>query len=158
VDADTRPPEGWLETVVREFHADQTLVALSGPFIYYDLPARVRALVDIFYRVGWLLHIVNHRLFRRGAMLQGGNFVVRRKALERIGGYDTRFEFYGEDTDIARRIQKVGRVRFTWDLPMSASGRRLRKEGVLTMGRRYAVNHVWTLVFKKPYTRRVKEL
>jgi N-terminal domain of galactosyltransferase len=117
-----------------------------------------KAGVYIFYRVGWVLHTVNHRVLKKGAMLQGGNFVLRREALERIGGYDTRFEFYGEDTDMARRIQKEGEVRFTWELPVWASGRRLRKEGVLTMGSRYAANHVWTLVFKRPYTRSVKEL
>ena len=60
--------------------------------------------------------------------MQGGNFVVRRDALQKIGGYDTNISFYGEDTDVARRLSKVGHVKFTFDLPALSSGRRLAKE------------------------------
>jgi GT2 family glycosyltransferase len=86
-------------------------------------------------------------------MLQGGNFIVRRDMMEKIGGYDTTIEFYGEDTDIGRRMAKVGRVKFTFKLPMYSSGRRLAKEGVFTMAFRYSLNHVWIIFFKKPYTK-----
>ena len=61
-------------------------------------------------------------------MLQGGNYVVRREALEKIGGYNLEISFYGEDTDVARRIQKEGRVRFTFEFPIYASGRRINQE------------------------------
>ncbi|PIX90238.1 MAG: glycosyl transferase family 2, partial [Candidatus Moranbacteria bacterium CG_4_10_14_3_um_filter_45_9] len=37
VDADTLMPQGWIETVFTEFSTDSKLVALSGPYIYYDL-------------------------------------------------------------------------------------------------------------------------
>ena len=41
IDSDVILTEGWLAKVLHEFsHADD-LVALSGPFIYYDLPASV---------------------------------------------------------------------------------------------------------------------
>ena len=36
-----------------------------------------------------------------GAVLYGGNFAVRREALEAIGGFDTSIEFPGEDTNLA---------------------------------------------------------
>lgn len=49
-------------------------------------------------------------------MIQGGNFVVTRAALQAIG--DTSIRFYGEDTDIARRLNQVGEVRFTLGLKM----------------------------------------
>ena len=64
-------------------------------------------------------------------MLQGGNFVVRRTALEEIGGYNPKFSFYGEDTDLARRLNSVGAVKFTFRLPALSSGRRLIEEGML---------------------------
>ncbi len=38
IDADTILPEGWLRTALREFERIPNLVALSGPFIHYDLP------------------------------------------------------------------------------------------------------------------------
>ena len=152
IDADTMLTEGWLETVLTEFAKDEQLAALSGPFIYYDLSASHRALTRVFYIAGYLSHLVNHHVLRAGAMLQGGNFIVRRTHLEQAGGFDTSIEFYGEDTDVARRISKVGKVKWTFRLPMYASGRRLAKEGIVTMGLRYAGNYLHTLVRGKPLT------
>lgn len=152
IDADTMLTEGWLETVLTEFAKDEQLAALSGPFIYYDLSASHRALTRVFYVAGYLSHLVNQHILRIGAMLQGGNFIVRRTHLEQAGGFDTSIEFYGEDTDVARRISKVGKVKWTFRLPMYASGRRLASEGIVTMGLRYAGNYLHTLVRGKPLT------
>ena len=85
-------------------------------------------------------------------MVQGGNFVLRRTALEQIGGFNTAISFYGEDTDIARRVAKVGDVRFSFDLKMYSSARRLKKEGMLTMAARYTINYFWIMFRKKPFT------
>jgi GT2 family glycosyltransferase len=86
-------------------------------------------------------------------MVQGGNFVLSREALEAIGGYDVSITFYGEDTDIARRLHHVGKVMFTFDLKMLSSARRLKHEGMITIAWRYAVNYFWTTFFKHPFTR-----
>ncbi|OGC88976.1 glycosyl transferase family 2, partial [Candidatus Adlerbacteria bacterium RIFCSPHIGHO2_02_FULL_54_18] len=110
IDADTIVPPGWLARVLGEFSKNSTLVALSGPYLYYDLPAWKRALVKVFYFVGWLIHLLNHYVLHKGAMLQGGNFVLKRSAWEKAGGFDTTISFYGEDTDVARRISEHGRV------------------------------------------------
>jgi glycosyltransferase involved in cell wall biosynthesis len=152
IDADTRMPQGWIEEVCKEFESRGSLIALSGPFIYYDLPVMTRYLTRVFYALGFGINIINHLLLKKGAMLQGGNFVVRRSALERIGGYDLRFDFYGEDTDIARRLQELGDVTFSFQLPIYSSGRRLKQEGTLITGWRYCVNHFWTMFFKEPFT------
>lgn len=152
IDADTMPPEGWLETVLAEFSGDERLAALSGPFIYYDLPPLHRALTRLFYIAGYLSHLTSQHVLRTGAMLQGGNFVVRRTHLDRAGGFDTSIEFYGEDTDVGRRISKVGKVKWTFRLPMYASGRRLKHEGVIATGLRYAANFFSVLARGKPLT------
>jgi hypothetical protein len=86
-------------------------------------------------------------------MLQGGNFVVRRAVLQNIGGFDTTITFYGEDTDIARRLAIQGRIWWTWRLPIHASGRRLRAEGLMRSGVRYALNFFSILFFKRPATK-----
>ncbi len=152
IDSDTMLPEGWLATVLREFARDERLAALSGPFIYYDLPPFQRASVRVFYFFGYLSHLVNQYIFRAGAMLQGGNFIVRRTHLEQAGGFDTSIEFYGEDTDVARRVSKVGKVKWTFRLPMYASGRRLVHEGVVMTGLRYTGNYLHTLLRGRPLT------
>jgi len=53
------------------------------------------------------------------------------------GGFDTSITFYGEDTDVARRISRVGTVKWTFKLPMYTSGRRLAHDGVMRTGIRY---------------------
>lgn len=158
VDSDTRLPKGWLTTVVSEFEKDSELAALSGPFIYYDLSKFSRALVFVFYSFGYALHRISLFFSGKGAMLQGGNFIVTRKALEEIGGYDTTIAFYGEDTDVARRISKIGKVKWTFALPMYASGRRLKGEGILTMGFKYALNYASTSFFGKPATQKYTDI
>jgi GT2 family glycosyltransferase len=100
-----------------------------------------------------MTYAINRYILRVGSMVQGGNFVVSRPALENIGGFNLDITFYGEDTDIARRLNEVGEVLFTLDLKMLSSGRRLRHEGILTMAARYSVNYFWTTFLKRPYTR-----
>lgn len=153
IDADTLLPEGWLTRVLDAFAHDPKLVALSGPYIYYDVTPTVRRMARLFYLVGFGTYSFNRFVLRVGSMLQGGNFVVTRAALERIGGYDPAFTFYGEDTDVARRLHRVGRVRFTLDLPAYSSGRRLAGEGVFMVGWRYSVNYLWATFVGKPFTR-----
>ncbi len=152
IDADTILTEGWLDTVDREFARDSKLVALSGPFVYFDMPAVARALVRVFYLAGLLIHLLSQHVLHVGAMIQGGNFVARRSALEAIGGYDTSIAFYGEDTDIARRLSKVGRVKWTFRLPIKSSGRRLLEEGVFRTGLRYTLNFFWVTLSGRPWT------
>ncbi|MDP1688614.1 MAG: glycosyltransferase family 2 protein [bacterium] len=154
IDADAEVPDDWIKKIYDKFSADKNIVALSGPYIFYDLPPLINFSTKIFYGLGYVIHRAIHFIFRKGGMIQGGNFVLRRDALDKAGGFNVdEIEFYGEDTDIALRMQKVGKILFSFDFKMYTSGRRLSKEGVLTMGLRYAINHFWTLVFKKPYTK-----
>ncbi len=152
VDADSRLTPGWVDRVLRAFRANPELAALSGPLLYYDLAPRQRALVHIFYMTAWMTYIMNRYVLRVGSMVQGGNFVVSRPALERIGGFNLAITFYGEDTDIARRLHDVGDVIFTFDLKMFSSARRLKREGILTMAGRYTINYLWTIFLKRPFT------
>ena len=45
IDADTVIPPGWLTEVMRQFNKSKTLVAISGPYIYYGVPRRVNLVV-----------------------------------------------------------------------------------------------------------------
>lgn len=152
VDSDSRLTEGWVKRVLDEFAADPKLVSLSGPFIYYDLSPRQRTSVQIFYAAAFLVYAINRYILRAGSMVQGGNFVLRRDALNKIGGFDTSIAFYGEDTDIARRMHQVGRVKYTRKLKMYSSARRLKNEGMLRIAARYTLNYFWTTFRKKPFT------
>jgi glycosyltransferase involved in cell wall biosynthesis len=158
IDADCLLPPGWIEKVYRQFTLDDGLVALSGPYKYYDLSILTNISVRAYYLLTFGFHLVIHHILGKGAVVQGGNFVLRRTALEEIGGFNTDIKFYGEDTDIARRIQKIGRVKFMLSLKMSSSGRRLSKEGVFKMAARYVINYFWIIFFKKPFTKKYRNV
>ena len=91
-------------------------------------------------------------------MLQGGNFIIRRTALEKANGFDTNIEFYGEDTDIARRISKFGKVIWTFQLPILASGRRLAKEGLINAAIKYTRNFIWISFCGVPYDQKYTDI
>lgn len=152
VDADSRLPEGWLRRVLQEFDRTPDLLAVSGPLVYYDLDPIESAMVRIFYLLAWTTYVINRYVLRVGSMVQGGNFVVSRSAMDRIGGFDVSIAFYGEDTDIARRLNQLGEVRFTFALKMLSSARRLKKEGIFRMAVRYSMNYLWTTFLERPFT------
>ncbi|MFZ3020305.1 MAG: glycosyltransferase [Minisyncoccia bacterium] len=152
VDADSILPKGWLSKVLHEFNSDEELLGLSGPLIYYDLPVHMRLFTKSWYVFGLAFDNLNHFLFKRGAMFQGGNYVVKKKAIEDIGGFDTSIEFYGEDIDIGKRLRQIGKVKWTLSLPMHSSGRRLREKGVIKMAFIYGINYLSTAFLGKPAT------
>jgi glycosyltransferase involved in cell wall biosynthesis len=152
LDADTELGKGWTLRAERAFAKDPNLVCLSGPFIYYDLPPGVRLLVKFFYGMSYIVYLLNNFIFHSTSVIQGGTEIVRRDALQKIGGHNVSLTFYGDDADLARRLSKVGEVRFSFKFTMRSSGRRLAKEGTFTMGWRYAMNYFWITIFHKPFT------
>lgn len=153
VDADCLMPPGYLSRVLRSFAADPRLTLLTGPFFYYDLPQLSQVVTIVFYLFQFIPNIVGQRILKIGAVAQGGNFTARRSALVKVGGYDTSLTFYGEDTDIAIRLSRVGLVRFSFRISMKTSGRRLRKVGVLRAGTLYTLNIIFMFLWGRPLTR-----
>jgi len=153
IDADTLVPEGWLDTVYSEFERDSGLVCLSGPYVYYDLSGWNRFLVEAFYVLTKLIYLMNRYVLRVGSVVQGGNFVFKRQAWADVGGYDRSIEFFGEDTDVAVRLSKIGGVKWTFKLKMKTSGRRLEKEGVFKTAATYTLNFFWVTFRGKPATK-----
>lgn len=149
IDADNVLPLNWLRTAIAAF--DEGTVALSGPLVYYDLPFYVRALSKGFYGLAWLSH-------QALPMLQGGNFIVRRDALESVGGFDHSFPFMGEDTSQAVRLAKVGKIKFVPSLWIYSSGRRLRKEGVIYTTFVYVLNYYAAHFLGRPVTKDYRDI
>ncbi len=154
IDADTLMPPGWIDTVMSEFERRPNLVALSGPYVYYDLSRWNRALVTIFYGATYLIYLVSRFVLRVGSVVQGGNFVFKRSAWLKVGGFDRSIQFFGEDTDVAVRLSKVGGVKWTFRLRMLTSGRRLAKEGVFQTAGTYVLNYFWVTFVGVPATKK----
>ncbi len=131
VDADCRAPRDWLRRIAREFEGPTPPVAVTGPYRFYDWDLIGRVLIRMYdYSLAPATHLLAQYVFGLGAVLYGGNFAVTRQALAAIGGFDTTIEFHGEDTNLARRVSKAGRVRLKQDCWVFTSARRYK-----TMGR-----------------------
>ncbi|RDE09279.1 glycosyltransferase family 2 protein [Pelagibacterium lacus] len=152
IDADTIVPPGWLDTALSEFKKDEGLVCVSGPYIYHDLPWTSRAITEGFYWLTKAIYLINRYVLKVGSVVQGGNFVFRRDAWLKAGGYNQSITFYGEDTDIAVRLSRVGGVKWTFKLRMLTSGRRLQKQGVVRTGLTYTLNFFAVTFRGKPVT------
>jgi glycosyltransferase involved in cell wall biosynthesis len=158
IDADSILPRGWIDRAVAAFERDRRLVALSGPYFYYDLSSFTQLFVILWYLSAVVIMVVAQHVARRSAMMQGGNYVVRRSALERIGGYNTAVTFYGEETDLASRLVPMGIVRFSFRFRLRTSGRRIRKEGVVATGSNYAFNGLSVLLSGRPASHRYTDI
>ncbi len=151
-DADTKMPNDWVKKINKYFEKDGKTVCVSGPYIYYDQSFIGKILVWIYWLFAYIMY------FLVGYMAVGGNFAVRKEALLKIGGFDQNISFYGEDTDIARRLSKVGKVKFFLNLYMYTSARRLKNEGMVKMTIKYLINFISEVFFKKPITDEYKDI
>src|ERR671922_2190835 len=80
----------------------------------------------------------------------GGNFAVRREALDAIGGFDTSIEFHGEDTNLGRRLHATGKVALCYDCYLYTSARRFVTMGSGAVFRLYIRNFTSELLHHRP--------
>ena len=151
VDADCRAPRKWLQLVAQEFDGAHPPAAVTGPYRFYDWDMLGCALVRMYdYSLAPLTHVLAQYVFGLGAVLYGGNFAVRRDALAAIGGFDTSIEFHGEDTNLARRISKAGRVRLRQPCWVFTSARRYKTMGRGRVFGLYVRNFCAEIFFHRP--------
>lgn len=153
IDADTHVKPTWLHKVKKEFEKNPRLVCLSAPYSLYDASKWKRMLTWGYWN---LLAYPTYMLLMK-YMVLGANFVARRSVLMKIGGFDATIEFYGEDTDIARRLHKIGKVKFLRKSLVSSSARRMEAEGWVKIALKYATNFASEIFMHKPLSQDYKD-
>lgn len=153
IDADNWLAPDWSETALK-YLSRPGIVAVSGPYTYRDQNWLGKLIT--FY--GFLLYaypgyLLVRYILRIGSVLLGGNFAARREALEKIGGLDTRFKFFGDDVRTGKQLRKIGKVIFTPKLLVSSSSRRFRKHGYFKTILRYFLNFWWVMLFDRPFSK-----
>lgn len=146
VDADTMVPPGWVEAIHTYFQADSKLVLLSGPYRYFESEKYPLWLLNLMWWIALPAYWVV------GYMANAGNCVMRADALKRIGGHDRSLAFYGDDTDLARRMNAVGTTLWKSHFNNISSGRRFDDFGLIATCLGYALNFWWPVLFHRPYT------
>lgn len=151
IDADCRAPLTWLELVERRFQANPSLIALSGSYRFYDWDWFGRTLLRAYdFTLGPATHILVKYVMKIGVVFYGGNFAVRAAALDRINGFDTTIEFHGEDTNVGRRLSRVGNVELRNDCFVHTSARRYNAMGKGAVFRLYVRNFWSELLHHRP--------
>ncbi len=128
LDADCLPEKNWITIGLKNFE-DENVVGLTGPYDYYDADNFFRYTSLFFQKYIYRFTSWLFQLFHIGAIMTGGNSMMRAKELELMGGFDTSFTFYGDDTDVAKRLSKYGRVAFDPNFVLKTSARRFKKQG-----------------------------
>ncbi len=147
-DADCRAPLQWLERIEQQFTRRAAVVAVTGPYRFYDWDWTGRALVRAYdWMVAPPTHVVVHHGLGMGAVLYGGNFAASATVLERIGGFDRRIEFHGEDANLGRRLTPHGLVALARDCWIWTSARRYHALGKRRVFGLY-VRNFWSEVLR----------
>ena len=138
MDADCLPDTDWLSKGVEHF-SNLNVVAASGPYDFHDGHPIFRRFMlssqgSIYYLMSKFLQ---SGLIKKGAVIIGGNNLIRADVLEKAGGYTTSLEFWGEDTNTAMKISKHGRVVFDPKFSIKTSARRFKAEGTVHLILKY---------------------
>jgi GT2 family glycosyltransferase len=152
LDADVIMPSSHLREVKDHLDKDEKIVAVSGPYRYFDGSFYIGVIAFICYQAFvFPAEIIFNRLLGLGCSINAGNVAIRSHAFKKIGGFNEKIVFYGDEADIGKRLKGLGKVRFFYDLGVKSSARRLKKEGAVKSYLRYALNAVWPYLFGRPF-------
>jgi len=127
-DADCLPPKNWVEKISKLMNDN---ICISGPLYPYDGDR----LMKIAYKF-WTDYVTRFYGFLGLQYIWGSNMALKKEILKK---YPFRTNIL-EDYDLARRIRKVGKVKYFKDLLMPVSCRRLKHGFHISMFKFYARN------------------
>jgi hypothetical protein len=81
-------------------------------------------------------------------MGRGECHIVKRDLFFKIKGYDESLSA-GEDFDLYKRLRKLGKIHFNFNLKVFESPRRYRKYGYFRVVGDWLKNSIWVMLFKK---------
>jgi glycosyltransferase involved in cell wall biosynthesis len=153
-DADVKLPSNWLNNIANYFNKHPEVVAIGGPYSFYDerkLIKYSRLIVTPFFLfLDNLLSGWNHHF-------AACNFAVRRKLFYKVDGFSTNLDF-GEDIELSVRLKKIGKVDFIDSIFMLTSARRYN--GHMWKGVIYHFYHYLRALFfiktKRPIKKDIK--
>lgn len=145
MDADCIPHKHWLTRGAKYFR-DRSVSIVSGPYDYYDYNFFFRILSLTIQAVFYVPINIILRFLRFGGVSIGGNTFLRADKLKDIGGFNTKLEFYGDDTDLAKRMSSVGKCVFSMRVRIPTSARRFKKEGIIKLQLKYIYHFLYRLI------------
>lgn len=153
IDADNQLPSDWSQKMI--YYLNKPGVAgVSGPYDFPDQNWFMRLLFFYgFILIAYPIHLFFNSILKIGGIVTGGNVAAKRKVLLNVGGLDTKYQFFGDDTSTSKRLRKTGRLIYAPNLYVYSSSRRVRRHGFLKTMFQYAINLFWVMFFDRPFTK-----
>lgn len=148
MDADCLPAPNWLRKGVKALIKNPQRVAVTGPYDYFDGSSGMRFFSLLSQRVFYSFISDMVQFSGRGAILIGGNAFIRAAILEKAGGYNTAFTFYGDDIELGKQLARLGHVAYIPGLVQQSSSRRYKANGFWEVNKKYQYSF-WNLVWRK---------
>ncbi len=123
-DADSIYPKKWLQKMLKSFKKEK-IVAVYGTAMFYDTGKFMAFISLISYTV--FLWISKFLGLDNTA---GFNFLFRREAYNKAGGYDENWKWGSPDIDLGKRLKKFGKVKLRNKIVFT-SARRFKKGGFI---------------------------
>jgi glycosyltransferase involved in cell wall biosynthesis len=125
LNADTllKEPESFFERITSEIAKDDTAAVTCAVRVYPEVETRTDKAYHGFYN--WFFSMMNRVGMGMG---RGECHVMKREVFAGVNGYADRIAA-GEDYDMFRRLERLGRIRFLHDVVVYESPRRYRRFG-----------------------------
>ncbi len=123
-DADSIYPSKWLESMMKSFR-DERVVATYGSAKFHD----TGLFMSFISLIAYSSFLIVSKFFGLDNTA-GFNFLFRRDAYEKIGGYDENWKWGSPDIELGKRLKNLGKVKLRMKAVMTSS-RRFKKGGLL---------------------------
>lgn len=120
-DADTIVPENWVEKMGAYFN-DEDIIAVTGRSKIIDCSLRVNLLFNFLQPI--FMHA--YRIVFGHYWLSGFNFAIRKDVYIKAGGFNPNLNSQ-EDTELAFRVSRLGKIKFINSPIVIVSGRRFQQ-------------------------------
>jgi glycosyltransferase involved in cell wall biosynthesis len=137
-DADTRIKDMpfFAERVLKIFADKKTVAGMPKIQVFPEERIWKDCLFSFFYN-----NIIRFAIAIRKPLSSGQCQIVRKTEFWKVGGY-TEDLVYAEDSDLFRKLGKIGRLHYFSDLVVYESPRRYRKWGYIKLGTRALINAI----------------
>ena len=157
LDADCVINSDWIDRALNHFE-NKNVVSVAGLCEFSNDYSSAWTITWLQRYVIPPIHIFTTKILKKGGIMLAGNAWYRRSILEKIGGFDSSFEFYGDDAHTALTIAKTKDPKeimvYDRNLIVKTSSRRWQHTGYWKTMYQYIVNYVWVKIFKKNKTQK----
>lgn len=129
--------------LLQEIDGEGVVAVTSSVEVYPEEKRTADKLYHGFYN--WLFHMMNQVGMGMG---RGECHVMKREIFHKIGGYASGIAA-GEDYDLFRRLDKLGRIKFLKDIIVYESPRRYRKYGYTYVTASWFMNFLAVFFFRR---------